>query len=345
MKCGVGAYTQRLAGALVEHTDIRVAVLTDEQALGAHDQEKVEVLPIVRGWRFVELARVVKHVWQWSPDIVHVQYPGQGYTEKTPKLIPLLMKLLGVHCVQTWHEAIVDKWGVLLSIGLSNLITVRKEIMTSVPVRIQKALVNTELSFIPAAALLPTISLIEEERAEIRKQYCSNGESLLAYYGFVAPLKGIESLFDIVEQTGSHLLMVCDFNPNDLYHKSLLEQISTMKLENRISIMGFLQDEELSRLLASADAVVLPFRDGALDCNTTIDGAVAQGTFVLTTSLFRSGYKKDKNIYYANPGNVDEMITALDKFSGRRIPSSQTASKWQNIACQHMKIYEQVMDS
>jgi len=123
----------------------------------------------------------------------------------------------------------------------------------------------------------------------------------------------------------------------------LLNRIESMGIGSRITIAGFLPGEQLATLLAAADAVVLPFRDGAKDCNTSIDGAVAQGTFVLTTSVMHSGYNNEKNIYYAMPGNVDEMITAIEKYSGHRNPCMQPRAQWRNIAEQHLKIYTQVV--
>ena len=107
--------------------------------------------------------------------------------------------------------------------------------------------------------------------------------------------------------------------------------------------MGFLPEDRLASTLAASDAVVLPFRDGAAAWNTSIDGAVAQGTFVVTTSMTTSGYNKDKNIYFARPGDVDEMTSAIQKHAGYRIASKQPRSEWKNIAEQHLNVYRQLI--
>ena len=343
MKCGVGAYTQRLVRALAEFEDIKITVLTDTRAIGATERNGVEVLAVIRGWQLIELIKIAKHVRRLSPDVVHIQYPSQGYFGKMPALIPLLIRFLGKRCVQTWHEPILGAGGLGLSCGLDALISVRQNLIASIPRLTQLALRNIPFSWIPAVSMLPMVTLRDDERSNIRHRYISDDEILLVYYGFVAPIKGIEVLLDIVAKTNVRLMMVCDLHMDDNYHRSLLERISTLGIWSRVTIMGFLPDEELSNILAVADAVVLPFRDGARSYNTTIDGAAAQGTFVLTTSFVHNGYEKDKNIYYAKPGDIDEMITSINKFAGFRSSCVQSTSKWLDIAGQHLDIYKQVV--
>jgi glycosyltransferase involved in cell wall biosynthesis len=161
----------------------------------------------------------------------------------------------------------------------------------------------------------------------------------------VAPLKGIEVLFEIVAKTNAQLLMACDFQPNDDYHRSLLDKIKTMGIGPHITIIGFLPEVQLATILAASDAVVLPFRDGGGAWNTTIDGVIAQGTFVLTTSLIASGYNEEKNVYFAKPGNVEEMIFSIQAYAGRRISSKPPISEWRNIAEQHLSIYKQLIST
>ena len=203
LKCGVGAYTQRLAQALAEFTDVKVTVLTDTRAIGATVRDGVEVLPVISGWYIPELIRVVKYVWRLSPDVVHIQYPSQGYSDRMPKFMPLLMRMLRVPCIQTWHEPVLDKRWWWMSLGMDALITVREELMSILPDATQHALRHKRFSWIPAASILPTVILRDDERSEIRRRYISDSEILLVYYGFVAPLKGIEVLLETIAKTNA----------------------------------------------------------------------------------------------------------------------------------------------
>jgi glycosyltransferase involved in cell wall biosynthesis len=190
---------------------------------------------------------------------------------------------------------------------------------------------------------LPTFRLNDEARSKIRNQYVCGDELLLTFYGFVAPHKGIEVLFEIVAKTNSLLLIASDFNRGDEYHKSLLDMIRDLGIESRVKIMGFMPDDELARILAVSDAAVFPFRDGAAVWNTSIDGAAAQGVFILTTSLSINGYSESRNIYYAMPGDSREMITALHKYAGLHVLYNEPKSAWKKIAEQHIKIYSELL--
>lgn len=343
MKCGVGSYTQRLAMALAECQEVKVTVLTDERASGAVERNGVEVLPVIRGWKITELFRIAKYVNRLNPDIVHIQYPTQGYSGRSPMLLPLLIRFLGKPCVQTWHEPMVRMEGLCLAIGLDVLVTVREELMVNIPKLTQRVLRKKEVAWIPAASLLPTVIPNDEKRLKIRHQYISDGEILLAFYGFVAPLKGIEVLFEIVAKTNSWLLMACDFRSDDFYHRSLLDKITSMGIGSRVIMAGFLPEDQLADILAASDAVVFPFRDGVGAWNTSVDGAIAQGVFVLTTSLVVNGYNEGKNIYFAKPGNVSEMISSIQRYAGYRISPKPPTLEWRNIAERHLKIYNQIV--
>lgn len=342
MKCGVGAYTQRLAQALAEYKDVDVAVLTDSNAFDDSVSDGVVVFPVIQKWRLTGLLTILTYLKKFSPDIVHIQYPTQGYSGKMPVLIPLMVKLLGKYCVQTWHEPSLGKAMLVLSFGLDALITVRDDLMSRFSWLTKKILRRTSIFLIPASSLLPVSNISYRERAAIRRDYISDEGVMLVYFGFISPLKGIEVLLEIVLRTRMYLLMVCDLDQSDTYQNSLLNKIIDLGIVDRVKNIGFVNNLELSRILSVADAVVLPFRDGAQYWNTSIDGAVAQGTFVVTTSLVSRGYDPEKNIFYTKPGDVDTMISALNSYAGVRIPTTDASTAWRRIAEKHLKIYTDV---
>lgn len=345
MKCGVGAYTKRLAEALAELQGVKVFVLTDARAQGYLESPNVEVIPVIKHWRMGEMFRVLSILKKYNPDIVHVQYPTQGYANRRmPLFLPLLVHLCGKKCVQTWHEARIRRFDFLLALSLDALISVRKGLINSVPRLTRNLLARTPFFWIPGASLLPTVKLTEIQSAEIRQQYVPTGETLLVYYGFVAPLKGIESLFEVMlRMNNAKLVMVFDLRLADSYHRSLLDKLRQMNIDSRVVLTGFLPDEQLAAILAAADAVVLPFRDGGGDWNTSIDGAVSQGVFVLTTSLEKRGYDAGMNTCFVAPGDVDALVSALQKYAGARVQGNTAAQKWSEIAQQHLNVYTQLV--
>lgn len=344
MKCGVGAYTKKLAEALAEFQGVKVFVLTDLRAQGHSENPKVEVIPVIKNWRIGEIFRVLSILKKYNPDIVHLQYPTQGYANKRmPLFLPLLVRLCGKKCVQTWHEP-TGRLGFLMAFGLDALVSVRKMLINSLPKFTRNCVAQTPFFWIPGASLLPTVKLTEIQSTEIRQRYAPNGETLLVYYGFVAPLKGIESLFEVMlRMSNAKLVMVFDLRLEDGYQRSLLDKLKEMNLDSRVVLTGFLPDEQLAAILAAADAVVLPFRKGGGDWNTSIDGVVSQGTFVLTTSLEKRGYDAKMNTYCVAPGDVNGMVSALQKYAGGRVQGKTAAQKWCEIAQQHLGVYNQLI--
>ncbi len=85
----MGDYTFNLAKSLIKEPGIGVGVLTSTLAKGAELIDGVEVFPVMERWSLVEMLKVVRLIKNWSPDIVHIQYPTQGYSNGwLPWLLP-----------------------------------------------------------------------------------------------------------------------------------------------------------------------------------------------------------------------------------------------------------------
>lgn len=344
MKCGIGDYTEFLAEALATREGITVAVLTDVQAAVGGIHRRFEVFPVVDGWTFSDIPRIVRTILNWHPDIVHFQYPTQGYGNKIfPWLLPPIIGLLNVFIVQTWHEYYPLKGLITVPNAMcpGGLIVVRPEYKNRMPAWFRWLIRNKVFRFIPNASTIPVVQLTDAERAEIRSHLLEESKLLIIYFGFVYPAKGVEFLFEIADPKQHHLVLICELNPSDSYHTLILNHIRNKPWERNVTIMGFLSAEEVGRLLASADAVVFPFRDGGGSWNTSVHAAVEQGTFVLITSREHHGYDPKENIYYACPGDIEEMRKALHTYSGRMRKRTSTAPAlaWDAIADSHIQLY------
>ncbi len=125
MKCGVGDYTAKLAQALAYTADTTVAVLVDIAASQTDAAApSLEILPIAHGWTFSDLPAILRTVRKWRPDIIHMQYPGQGYgAHKLPWLLPSILAIvLRKPIVQTWHEYYTQTTLPMLKTSLLNLL-------------------------------------------------------------------------------------------------------------------------------------------------------------------------------------------------------------------------------
>lgn len=345
MPCGVGDYTAQLAKALGRRGDVTAAVLTGIAAEGV-TQEGVELFPVVRTWGIAEASSIVGRIRRWRPDVVHIQYPTHYYRE-IQWVLPMLARIANGPVVQTWHEYYSSRsWPSILNAALpGGLVVVRPNYREKMPGWYRWLIRRKEFRFIPNASSIPAVRLAEGERAAIRSKVGSHGRELIAYFGFASPAKGIESLFEIADPQCHRLVLICDLSAADAYQASVLALVNRADWAGKVVVTGFLPPVEAGKLLAAADAAVFPFRDGGGEWNSSIHGATAQGTFVLTTSHERRGDDAGKNIHFAIPGDLEGMRQALREHMGKRIPApaETPTAGWNSIADAHVELYRTLL--
>jgi len=348
MKCGVGAYTGRLAKELGQQPDTSVAVLTDAAAKPVPPDFDFEVFPIVDGWRMRNFSRIAALARRWRPDLIHIQYPTQGYGRALlPWLLPTLFSVANIPIVQTWHEYHMEtvRRNLLNAVLSGGLVVVRPDYKATMPNWYRWLIRRKHFSFIPNASVIPQVRLSATERLAIRSRFASPPIGLVAYFGFAYPPKRVELLFEVADPLEHRLVLISELSPKDDYHKSILDSANQAPWSGKATVTGFLAIEDVGRILAAADAIVLPFRDGGGIWNTSIHAAVKQGTFVLTTSRDQHGYDASSNVYYARPDDVADMSSALREYTGvrRGAIDDDTASEWAAIADAHRVLYTSVL--
>ena len=348
MRCGVGDYTGHLAEALSAHGGVEVGVLTSRDAQ-ANGESRDGIFPVVGVWAPRDFPKIMAVLRRWKPDVVHIQYPTQGYAgRRFASLLPVLCQLAGFRVVQTWHEYHLTRrpwlWFLAQLPVSGGVVVVRPRFLEQMAPLLRRTLRNKAWSFIPNASSIPAVTLTAADRESVRAKYGRAQAGLVVYFGFMYPKKGVERLFEIVDPSQQHLVIIGEVRESDDYHRAVLSQVSSPRWTGKTTLAGFLPAQEVARVIAAADAVVLPFTEGAGDWNTSLHAAQAQGTFVLTTSDAQHGYDADKNTYFARPEDVAGMRAALAQYVGRRSavkpPREHT---WQSIADAHLEVYRQVM--
>lgn len=351
MMCGIGDYTSCLAEALAKQPGTTVAVLTSRDAGSAASfVDPVTIVPLVRNWDLSEALPVVRFIRQWRPDIVHMQYPTQGYGDgRLPHVLPGLAFLSCAKVVQTWHEYLTSSntgKGQLPNVLVpGGFIAVRPQFKEYMPPLYRRLILHKHFRFIPNASALPHVTLSPDERRTVHDQYTPDAKAMIAFFGFIYPHKGVEQLFDIADPSMHHLVLIGAYHEGDPYHEELRKRIESGPWSGNVTITGFLSSSDAARALAAADAVVLPFRNGGGIWNTSLHGAALQGTIVITTSTDRLGYDARENIYYARPGDVNDMRQALHRYLGRRNTESniRRLATWESIATEHLSLYEDLL--
>lgn len=351
LKCGVGDYTSCLVQELRKRTDVNVAVLTSESLCRLESDLPSGIMAIVKNWNINEFPGIAKFIRRWRPDVVHIQYPTQGYFGggRLPFFLPALLSLMKIKIVQTWHEYYTEStasWHVVLKVlAPGPIVVVRPQYADYLPPFYRRLIKKNRLHFIPNASSLPRVSLTNDERLAIHARYAPATRTLVAYFGFLYPHKGIDDLFDIADPDKHHLVLIGAIDEADPYHQSLRVRASRGDWAGKVTITGFLPSEEAARLLAAADAVVLPFRGGGGLWNTSLHGAALQGTFIATTSDEKQGYDSDTNIFSAKPGDVASMRQALIMYAGRRNTTDniRNFATWDSIVEAHLRIYRTLL--
>lgn len=346
--CGVGDYTFKLAQSLAATGKVETAILTGNSVSAAEQAHDVLVFSLVASWKVGQIGRVARLLGEWEPDIVHVQYPTQGYGRgMLPSIIPLLARIRGAKTVQTWHEGFSrrDAFKLLMQISArSRQIVVRSNFIELVHPSLRWPISRLgKPSLIANASAIPRADCSDEELESIKRSLLLGQRRLIVFFGFLYPPKGAELLFEIADPQTDHIVIAGPAADASVYLDELKLLAGSPPWEGRVTFTGFVSPERASLILAAADAVVLPFRQGSGPWNTSIHSATLNGAFVITTSSKLSGYDRTTNVYYARPDDVHEMRAALAQYCGRRIDIPERGDgdrdNWETIAGKHFQIY------
>jgi len=351
-RCGVGDYTARLASALVAQPGVEVSVLTGRDWTGKSGRQAdgVAVMPALPGWRLRHWRRAWKAVRAWRPDVVHLQNPTQGYRGGLlPSLIPLLGKLAGARIVRTWHEPL--GWGslrrpaeimqfLLQAVVPGKFVTVRPNFPDMIHPLFKVIPWPRRYHFIPNASSIPAAGLSQGERDALRSTLLHGQERLIVFFGFIYPGKGVDQLFEIAAPATDHLLLVGEAPEGSEFAQAIRKTASRAPWSGKVTILGHQPEDDVARLLAAADAVVLPFVEGGGPWNTSLLAARMQKAVIVSTSLTQQGWQAEQNIYWAKPGDTVQMRRALANYAS--LPASaglNPVPDWSDVVTAHLALY------
>lgn len=348
MRCGVGDYSFKLSQALTKFP-LDVGVLTSVAASHAGRPSNVTVFPRITSWRLRDMWRFIGAVREWSPDIVHIQYPSQGYTGiLMPSLIPIVARLMFKRVVQTWHEVETPRgkgWNHFLLRALlpGHVVVVRPKYEEQLLAAVRTAVRLKKFVYIPNGSVISKVALTPDERAETRIRYLQRQSRIIVFFGFVFPHKGLELLFDIADPSTDRIVVAGMLDEQSAYAKEIIRRASGSAWRGKVDFLGFAPLAEISVLLSIADAVVLPFRGGGGEWNSSIHAAMAHGCFVVTTSTTKVGYDEARNTYYAAIDDVSDMKRAVQLYAGRRKTDDSCDDEWNSIGAQHVALYSKIL--
>ena len=274
-RCGVGAYSAKLYEQLESNSEVDVRILTSKTSQSSSPDD-VHVFRVMDRWTLREAPKFLRVLRDLKPDLVHLQYPTQGYADASlPWFIPLITRLTGVKVVQTWHEPYSRRRAFKLLLKAcvgGGLIVVRPDYLKKLHRMLHWAVWGKHYRYIRSASKIPVCTLAHNELTELRTRYLQGQQRLVVFFGFIYPHKCVDLLFDISNPETDRIIIAGECK-SDSYRSALQSRAKLPPWSGQVAFRGYMNDQNVSALLAVADAVVLPFLHGGVDWNTSIHAA------------------------------------------------------------------------
>ena len=146
--------------------------------------------------------------------------------------------------------------------------------------------VRAKAEIIPAPSFIPVPN---EDAGSVRRRGrealgLKEHEIAIIYYGFLYPLKGVETLITAFGQLpGNTRLLIVGGAADEVYARSLLELSHKAGRADHTLWLGHCDDEMSSLYLHTADICVLPFNVGVRLNNSSFAAAAAHSLPIVTT--------------------------------------------------------------
>src|SRR5262249_24892283 len=171
----------------------------------------------------------IKIAQQFEPDIVHLQFPTQGYdyVNGLTAIAWNTRKRFRLPFVTTLHEFLPRSLGRFeshvhaLALLSSMIVVVRPAFRVRMPWYMRALIRGDTMKLLPNASIVPQARPTDAERDALRQKLGTGARKLVAFFGFSYPHKGVELLFRIANPARHHLLLIGHLAERDAYHREL----------------------------------------------------------------------------------------------------------------------------
>lgn len=341
MHCGVGDYMAQLVNSLKDF-NLEIAVITSaqekiKQFANSQSLINVTIFPIMKRWGFLNIFTLCRKIFEFKPDVIHIQYQWWMYHGKTMiALLPLLLKILKKDCfiVTTFHDLmgpyLFPKAGRLRKLGIKALaefsdkiITTNRKDTENLTYLISQA--GKKISYIPTGA-----GIFPDNHKEINSDKIKEGlrdsenQIIISNFGYMLPYKGLEDLLQAVKilidkKYLIKLLAIGGFNIDlkisSSYFLGLQKQVEILNITPYVKWLGYCSPKEVSNYLIASDICVLPYTDGVSERRTSFISALSHGLPIVTTHLNNTPDKliDHNNILLVEPKNPYQLADAIEE--------------------------------
>lgn len=377
MHCGIGDYTAQLANSL-KNLNLDLTVITSsnkkiEERIKFFQDKGINVLPLIKGWGFLDIITLIKKISDLKPEIVHIQYQWWMYHKKAMiTLMPFFLKILkrNYFIVTTFHDLmgpyLFPKAGSLRNLGIKALSIFSDKIITTNKKETDKLLrlapsVSGKIAHIPTG---PGIFLDSDQKFDVNRLRTElrdeENQILISNFGFMLPFKGLEDLLQamkiLLERNYSVKLLAIggfdiEIKASSVYFSKIQKMAENLDINNHINWLGHCNPDQVSSYLLASDICVLPYADGVSERRTSFISVLSHGVPIVTTKGDNTPEKliDHENIILVNtksPVKLADAIEELIKYPELRKKLGNSARKlyeerysWNNIASDTLKVY------
>lgn len=316
--CGVGDYSKKLYESLNVESNI----------LELFYKEK---------WGIKHIFSYLKEIRSKKTDIIHFQYPTEGYGYS---ILPLLLMLFlpKKKLIITIHElsnrTFKARIFTLLMLFFNNRIIVTNEIeynfLKKIPVLKSKHIFIINIG--------SNISSSKNHLKDFSKRKYD-----LAYFGHIRPTKGLESFISVsktLDLTKKCVIIGQNLNK----YQSYLQELQP-KSDNLSYILNG-SEKETAENLCDCKIVYLPFPDGVSSRRGSLMAAALNGCIIVTTysedkitNDFFSQYCYLVNNEIEAKAVIEKLLSEKESLSTKDTSKLMSMFSWEEIAKKHLEVY------
>lgn len=374
---GVADYTARLAAHLPV-AGVSAVVVTTHAAAAAGGE--TPAIGVAEGWRLAGVARAARALDRLDVDLLHVQWaPSVFGFSRAAGLLPLLLRRRRPTVV-TLHEYGVERpvgrMRTALRSSLERAGLADRETGLLVP-RAQRLLVpDVEQLHVIAARfpsrvhdvvevpIGPNIEVVPADRAVVRRRVrqglgMAPDAPLVVFFGFLHPVKGLDRLVEAAGRLrrvlpGLKLVLAGGAQSHSVTGPASVALVAALHRRATAAgadvwLPGHLPAEQVSGLLAAADAAAFPFDAGMTSKSGGLLATLAHG--VPTVATVAAGAPAAEGVLAVPPRDTDALTAALhrvltDATLAERLRTTGLARAarhdWARIARLHAQLYRQL---
>lgn len=347
-KCGIASYTEKLVNQITSSDkSIEISILTtSNQGINKENTNSfINIIDPIKKWSLTELFVVINLIK--NNNIIHIQYPSVNFMMGLlPWFLPLYIKLFikNKPLIITYHGyfnvSLTHSLRALISLFcFTKAICVVPDHYEKIFWFFRKFINKDDYIYIKNVSNIPKSVINDTERIKLRSKFLKNKANLAVFFGFTNVNKGVLDLFNIIDFENTHLIIISELNNNNPYHKMIFEIIDNNK--NNITLTGYLDEISVADIIYSSDVAIFPFKSAGGDWNTSINSALLNNTYVVTTTDKEPWYDEINNVFYAKINDINELKKAvINKKNYNKQQTNNFKRDWVHLASDHIQLYK-----